>query len=286
MLTGQQKYRMKDFSSVFSRGIIQDVVKFGDCTRLNDYAAAYSRPSANSYLDFIIQAYSELKRSYRCEYVFKNELLRRLLNHYRGANTVAFSEFRVGDAIADMVLVNGESRVFEIKTEYDTPKRLEGQLCEYSKVFDKCFLVVPKEKADEYSKIVSEETGIIAVSFERGRVCMDQEYRPATKNTEIDVSVLMRTLRTPEYRNIVKSFYGYLPDVTDFEMFGACEQMMSVIPSSELSVLFKREIKKRKCYFDELRGVPIPIRQTCLALNLKPQEMEQLIENLSNPINR
>lgn len=286
MLAEQQKYRMKDFSGVFSRGIIQDVVKFNDCSRLNDYAAAYSVPSAVSYLDFMIQAYSELKKSYRCEYVFKNELLRRLLSHYRGASTVAFSEFRVGDAIADMVLVNGESRVFEIKTEYDTPKRLERQMSEYCKVFDKCYLVVPREKAEEYSHIVSEETGIIAVSYERGRVCMDQEYRPATKNTEMDASVLMRTLRTPEYKNIVKSFYGSLPDVTDFEMFEVCEQMMGNIPSSELSVLFKREIKKRKSYMDELRGVPVPIRQACLAMNLKPQEMEELIENLSNPINR
>ena len=286
MLAEQQKYRMKDFSGVFSRGIIQDVVKFNDCSRLNDYAAAYSVPSAVSYLDFIIQAYSELKKSYRCEYVFKNELLRRLLSHYRGASTVAFSEFRVGDAIADMVLVNGESRVFEIKTEYDTPKRLEHQMSEYCKVFDKCYLVVPREKAEEYSQIVSKETGIIAVSYERGRVCMDQEYRSATKNTKMDASVLMRTLRTPEYKNIVRSFYGSLPDVTDFEMFEVCERMMSNIPSSDLSVLFKREIKKRKSYMDELRSVPVPIRQACLAMNLKPQEMEQLIESLSNPINR
>jgi hypothetical protein len=69
-------------------------------------------------------------------------------------------------------------------------------------------------------------------------------------------------------------------------MFEVCEQMMGNIPSSELSVFFKREIKKRKSYMYELRGVPVPIRQACLAMNLKPQEMEHLIENLSNPINR
>ena len=239
MLAEQQKYRMKDFSGLFSRGIIQEVVKFGYCPRLNDYAAAYSAHSVVSYLDFLIQAYSELKKSYRCEYVIKNELLRRLLSHYHGSSTVTFSEFRVGDAIADMVLVNGESRVFEIKTEYDTPKRLEHQMSEYNKVFDKCYLVVPKEKAEEYSHIVSDRTGIIAVSYERGRVCIDQEYRPATKNTEMDASVLMRTLRTSEYKSIVKSFYGSLPNVTDFEMFETCKKMMCDIPSSVLSVLFK-----------------------------------------------
>ena len=76
------------------------------------------------YSDLLKKSYSVISKYYRCEYVYKNELIKLLLKKYGTRNSVYFNEFRVGNSIADMVMFNGESKAFEIKTEYDTPRRL------------------------------------------------------------------------------------------------------------------------------------------------------------------
>ena len=61
-------------------------------------------------------------------------------------------------------MFNGESKAFEIKTEYDTPRRLDKQMEDYKRFFDKCYLVVPEDRLEEYYNIVEPTTGIITMS--------------------------------------------------------------------------------------------------------------------------
>ena len=116
--------RLRDCSSAFSRSAFTDVLSYDDYSHF-DWIYSYYNFKCDTYLGLIKRAYSIIAKGYRCEYVYKNELLTQLLKVYGVKNTAYYSEFRVGESIADMAMFNGESKAFEIKTEYDSPRRLD-----------------------------------------------------------------------------------------------------------------------------------------------------------------
>lgn len=115
--------RLRSYSSIFSRSVFSDIIEYDDYTRLNILLERYnnSQKHFQTYLDYIKYAYHTIARKYRCEYVYKNEIISKLLiRKYGTKNTIALNEFRVRNSIVDFALFNGESKAFEIKTEYDT----------------------------------------------------------------------------------------------------------------------------------------------------------------------
>src|SRR5690606_12921659 len=70
--------------------------------------------------DLIAYSYNLLEQHYRHEYIYKNKLLNDyVLKYHALEDTVLLNEFRIGQSIADAVLINGTNKVFEIKTELD-----------------------------------------------------------------------------------------------------------------------------------------------------------------------
>lgn len=276
--------RLRSYSSIFSRSAFSDIIEYDDYTRINTLFNRYDskKESIPTYFDYIKYIYRILAKEYRCEYIYKNEIINKLLlKEYGTKNTIAINEFRVQNSIADFALFNGESKAFEIKTEYDTKRRLERQIHDYSKLFEKCYIVVPEESYQEYNECVSENTGIIILSRDKGRIKLE-EIKKAVVNEKIDAAVLMRSIRTAEYRNIVTEYYGELPDVSCYDMFDKCQELISQIPQQELHALFLNEIKKRNNNTQLLKSFPAEIRQIGLSMNLDQKQSEKLLEKLNN----
>ena len=116
--------------------------------------------------------------------------------------------------------------------------------------------------------------GIIVLYPERGKIKLS-EVRPAAKNV-IDSDVLIHSIRTCEYKNIIKEHFGYLPAVSCYEMFDECKKMLKEIPTDILQKLFIAEIKKRKNISGILDNIPLEIRQMCLSLNLTEKQSKVL----------
>ena len=280
--------RLRSYSSVFTRKVFSDILDYHDFSHLNWLFMTYDQhqKGIESYLDYLLYLYKYITRFYRCEYVYKNEIINQLLlKTYGTKNTIAFNEFRIGNSIVDFAMMNGESKAFEIKTQFDTSRRLFKQMDDYEKVFNKCYIVVASEDLGYYESIVKPTTGIIELYYDRGRIKLN-EYRHAVKNFELDSDVLMGCLRTQEYKNIVFSVDGYLPNVSEFKMYDACKARIKQIPSLVLNELFLNEIKKRKSVTSKLREVPKELRQMCLSLNLSEKERGDLVTQLNNLINK
>ena len=239
-------------------------------------------PSYNNF-DLIKKTYSTISKHYRCEYVYKNELIKLLLKEYGTRDTVYFSEFRVGNSIADMVMFNGESKAFEIKTEYDTPRRLDKQMEDYKRFFDKCYIVVPESKLDEYRTIVESTTGIISMKRDNGRIIL-YEVRQAQQNRRFDPDALMSCLRISEYTNITLSLGVSVDGIAGYDMFNFCYDVISNADSNLVKKLFLREVKKRKNNTSFLRKYPPVIRQMMLSLNLPEDKANKLISQYENKI--
>ena len=275
----------KSASTVFSRNAVIDVIKYNDFSQLDWVRSLCSkRNNATTYLELLDIVYRNMAKYYRCEYVYKNEIIKHLVRDFKKSDqTVVFNEFRVADSIADLAMFNGESKAFEIKTEYDSSKRLEKQMRAYRLVFDKCYVVVPEERVSDYLPSIDDTTGVMLLTYHKGRFNLSK-YREAIQNKRVDVATLIRCLRTKEYENIVSSYYGKLPDVGAAQLFTVCLEMMSNMPMAVLREMFLSEIKKRKSDLSLLKAVPRPLTQLCVALNLNDKGVSSLVNTLNTKI--
>ena len=280
--------KLRSYSSVFSRSSFTKLLQNDDYSFINAKIERYDLSKVgkniNTYYDYIHYIYRVLRKQYRNEYIYKNTFLNDLLlSKYGVKNTIAINEFRVGNSIADIVMFNGTSKAFEIKTELDTDKRLSGQLADYTNVFKKCYIITHESLTKKYLQ-EDDHIGIIEL-IERPKSVILHEVRAARENKEIDVDTLIRSIRTPEYKNIVKNHYGELPEMNSFNMFETCKGLMKQIPSDKLHYLFIEELKKRKSNTDIINSFCIELRQMCFAMNIDLNLYRQLDCKLSKKIN-
>ena len=279
--------RMRSYSSIYSSTMFSRLLKNDDYSFINSKIDNYDINKVgtkfDTYYDYIRYTYNELRKYYRNEYIYKNTIINELLlKQYGVKDSIVINEFRVGNSIADLVLFNGTSKAFEIKTELDSDKRLVGQLNDYSKIFRQNYIVIHESLIDKYLNIDS-NVGIIAL-FEQPRSLKLEEIRPAVNNVNINSDTLINSIRTPEYKNIIKNHFGELPDVNSFKMFDECKLLMREIPSSVLHNLYLDELKKRKSNTSKLKSYYKELRQITLSLNLDDKSYNQLYEKLNKPI--
>lgn len=277
--------RMRSYSSAFSRSLFTDIIKYGDCSRLDAIHDRYDgkRKKEKTYFSYLKYLYRQISINYRCEYVYKNELIELLIKKYAHSNTVIFNEFRMQKSIVDLAMFNGNSRAFEIKTEYDTTRRLIGQLVDYTRVFQLCYVVIPANMLETYEKDIPPYIGIVLMR-ESGGVLELDEARPAVENKNIDAGMMMKCLRTKEYENMVIEEFGKLPDVPYYEMYEACEEKLYDMPPDKLHQYFLKEIEKRKNNMCLLKKAPRELRQMYLQLGLSKGQIDILQTYLKNPI--
>lgn len=277
--------RMRSYSSAFSRSLFTDIIKYGDCSRLDAIHDRYDgkRKKEKTYFSYLKYLYRQISINYRCEYVYKNELIELLIKKYAHSNTIIFNEFRMQKSIVDLAMFNGNSRAFEIKTEYDTTRRLIGQLVDYTRVFQLCYVVIPANMLETYEKDIPPYIGIVLMR-ESGGVLELDEARPAVENKNIDAGMMMKCLRTKEYENMVIEEFGKLPDVPYYEMYEACEEKLYDMPPDKLHQYFLKEIEKRKNNMCLLKKAPRELRQMYLQLGLSKGQIDILQTYLNNPI--
>jgi hypothetical protein len=275
--------QLRDYSSLFLRSEISRLLN-NDHRSVNHKIERYDRclfKKDFTYLQYFKYLYKVLGKHYQNEYYFKNEFLNQWLKSELGKeDSVIFSEFRIGKAIADLAMFNGVSKVFEIKTTLDKMDRLSGQLEAYRKVFNEIYLIVPSKCVNNYLEY---DYNIGIISFDS----LENSFhliRYAHHLLKIEVSALMEVLYTHEYKEIVLSYFGFLPKMTDFTQFDICSQYIRRIPIEDLNMLFVNCIKKRMVHNLFFNKKNSEMNQVCLSLNLSKKDCELLITNLNRQI--
>ena len=277
--------QLRDYSSLFSRSQALLWLK-SDFTSINYKIERYDEKWGNSvcatYIDYLKYVYHILEMHYQNEYVFKNAFLNDWIIEEIGKdNTKIFNEFRVGNAVADLALFNGNSTVFEIKTEFDSTSRLTLQLENYHKAFNQVFIIIPEPKLSLYRKF-DKKVGII--TFNKSHTQNFEIQRVAVFNSVVDADTIMHILHTHEYKAIVKSFYGQLPAMTSFNQFRKCRDLIKEIPNHELNKNFIDQMKKREVENELSSRYYKELNQLSLALRLSKTEKDTLINNLKSPL--
>ena len=162
---------------VFTRKVISDLVQDGKSDVFDYVVKRYVEdPSGKTHGQLISEIYTRLNQQQRNEYFYMNTLLNKLLCGIHNVNTtVAFSQVRIEHSIADFVMINGEGRVYEIKSDLDNFSRLHNQLQDYFCAFNKVSVLASIHEQEKVRDVLSsfgemgEAVGIYVLS-EQGTI--------------------------------------------------------------------------------------------------------------------
>jgi len=175
------------------------------------------------FSDFLDTIYNLLFKNYQNEYIYKNIIADKLLlDRHSVEDSRMLTEFRVGKCRADVVILNGTSTVYEIKSQFDSFTRLNDQLDAYKQVFDQIYVVTSPQQAEKLQDLISEKIGILTLT-EGDTISTIRES--VSNKHNIRAEVLFDSLRKQEYLQIIKILYGTVPDVPNTQIFSECKDL-------------------------------------------------------------
>ncbi|MDQ0090885.1 hypothetical protein J2T12_004311 [Paenibacillus anaericanus] len=110
---------------------------------------------------------------------FINNVLLKTNNH------VSIFELNVGKSRLDLCKINGISTAYEIKTDLDTPRRLNQQMTDYFQVFDEVYLICSEKNLNIMLPHLQKECGVYTYNVTKTGRYIFKKYRPATNSNFI-----------------------------------------------------------------------------------------------------
>ncbi len=236
-----------------------------------------------SNLNLIKFVYQELHNNYKSEYLYKNTLINKLLlGKYSLNTTTIINEFKIGNSIADFVLFNGEAKVFEIKTELDSLDKLSKQISDYCQFANKVYVVSNSKFIDKLiSEYVDSNIGIIEYTRQN---TLRKIVSARDNESFFDHLTIFKTLRKPEYLDIVNNYFGYLPNVPNTRIFKECFALVKSIDIEEFQTLAVQKLKGRKLRCPDLlkdEKTPYELKHICYSLDMNDNEYSELYQFLN-----
>lgn len=237
---------------VFSKKVLTDLIQHKSNEVYNYVVQSLvDNPKEKTNGEIISEIYDCLAHTYRSEYYYINTLLNKLLGIHSVNTTTAFSQVKIGRHIADFVMINGEGRVYEIKTDLDNFDRLTDQLIDYFKAFSKVSVLVSEHKRDRVEELLSEmgemgdAVGIYVLTEGDTIFSKTNGREPKIYNENLEHRCIFTLLRKQEYENILMDYFNEIPKVVPVFYFKECLAQFSKIPILEAQNMLFGQLKKR-----------------------------------------
>jgi len=282
-----------DIESLRSLSQIFTPTNFDRIVRRNDIANTQARikkhisyPNSINNLEALQFIYKNLLVKYKSEYLYKNALINKLLlGKYSINTTTVINEFKIGRSIADFVLLNGEAKIFEIKTEYDSLEKLEKQLADYKQFANKVYVV---SSSKFINRLLSDykNTTIGIIEFTEKNTL--KEIHPAADNDlSFNHKAIFKTLRKQEYIDIIKEYFGKIPDVPNTKIFQESLRFAETINIVDFQKMAYQKLKERKlkCSKEFLSyKIPYELKHICYSLDMSSKEYSYLYQFLNQKL--
>ncbi len=282
-----------DIKSLQSLSQIFSPTSFNRIVRKHDFADIQAKVEkhitatySTTFLEILQFIYKEQLAHYKCEYLYKNALLNKLLlGKYSIKTTTVINEFKIGNSIADFVLLNGEAKIFEIKTEFDSLEKLDKQIEDYKKFANKVYVVTNSKFIDKLLSEYNDSTiGIIEFTHHNTL----KEHKPAIENSNsFNHTTIFKTLRQNEYLDIIKKSFNKIPDVPNTKIFKESFKLIERINIIDFQKMAFQKLKERKfkCTQEFLSDqVPYELKHICYSLNMSGKEYACLYQFLNQKI--
>lgn len=279
----------RHLASIFGPQVIKELGESGHSPFLNEVVASSSFFTESVYarpLRLLYQGvYDTLTRGPRPEYVYRNAIVtKRLISRHSLNKTTLVPEFRIGDRKADLVVLNGTSTAYEIKSDLDSFERLQGQMEQYLNVFDNVYLVVGPNTTEKALLTLPERIGVLELT-DRYTIKKIRDSQPNAE--DIDPAVLFDSLRKPEICDVVTRAAGSVPDCPNMHLRSYCKEIFYSLARRRCHNLAFDAIRRhRKPAFGTsmMRDIPHCLSAAILSSRLKPRQLARLASALDWPL--
>ena len=254
---------------------------------LGEHFSSFSPPSASKPLKHWFEFfYSLLSKEYRCEYVYKNAIATSLYLAKRHPlqDSLLTDELRSGNSRADVVILNGTSTVYEVKSEYDSFQRLEGQIADYRDVFDRIFVVTPAKKAAAVLGKVDPPIGVMVLGDDG---TLDEIREALSNKANANPAAIFDCMRQVEFCSVIKDVFGFVPDVPNSKLYRESKKLFCRLDPDHAHDLMVRKVKmrgKRKPFVDLVNDAPNSLKHACLSFSKSQALAVEIRERLKGPL--
>jgi len=280
----KKSQNLRVLSQLFSTAIFQKIVREDDFSLFHERIHKYTKVAHDrTNLDLLKSLYKTLQKQYRCEYVYKNNLVSKLIKEHCLKTTLILNELKIGTSKADLVMLNGSVRVFEIKTELDDFSKLSKQLRDYQKFADAVYIVTDEKYAKRLeSEYGQTPFGIITLDT-KNNLCTIKDA--CTDRSLFDFDTIFKILRKQEYLDLTAKNYGFIPNVPNTQIFKVCHQLLSEINIVTFQKQVLLKIKDRRLKEPALltaSQTPKELKHICNSLDFSTIEYQKLYNFLSS----
>lgn len=221
----------------------------------------------------------------RDEYVYKSAIAQKVLLGRHSLKTASMlTEVRVNGNKADVVILNGTSTVYEIKSERDNLSRLPEQLASYLQAFANVNVITSADHIDGVAKVAPKDVGILVLN-QRGQI---SEVRKAIQREErINPSILFDTLRVQEASDILTLLNIDVPKVPNTERFRTVKQLFenqNPVLLHKASVLVLKKTRAQIRLKDFVFKLPYSLQTSALSTPIRQRDQVRVIDSLKLPL--
>ncbi|MFA9375254.1 MAG: sce7726 family protein [Lachnotalea sp.] len=153
---------------------------------------------------------------YPNEICIKSSFIKQVL--MSGKKHVTIFELPVGSSRADLCKINGESIAYEIKTDLDNFTRLQKQIIDYYKIFEKVFIICSEANIENIRNLIPEKCGIYSYRQNRQKNYKFTLVRDASLGNEISSLNQIKLIRKSEFNSYftLDTSFQKRSDITDY----------------------------------------------------------------------
>lgn len=224
-------------------------------------------------------AFEILRRERRSEYVYKNDIISRIVFGRHSPRTAsAATEFQIGRSFADVVVLNGTITAYEVKTDLDSFARLESQLSDYSTLAEKVYLVTSPARAPAALSLAPGHVGVISLA-PSGRMSVRREAEARLDG--VTHAGLFRVLRSDERAQVLGLDAAARVSSSRAELLKKFEQMPVRRAHSVVTAVLRKRFQTKMV---ENQEFPASLRALAYSVPLSGPARARLETRLRTPL--
>jgi hypothetical protein len=224
------------------------------------------------------------RKAYRHEYAYKAVLTHKQLLGIHSLKTASMlTEFRVASCKADVVILNGTSTVYEVKSERDNLDRLCTQINAYQKVFARVNVITGETHLGSVIRLVPRDVGILLLN----RQFKISTIREAVNVPErVDPATIFESLQRNEAFRILRMLDIDIPELPNTQLHVALKQLFERCCPIEIHACMVKVLKETRSLLPLatlLDGVPYSLKTAVISTPIRKQDHFRLLEAIRTP---
>ena len=270
-------------SRLFSAKVIREMAMHGRSTTFSQLAResgfADSFPLNKPISSVFDEAFLISKNVlYRHEYVYKAAIVDKIFLGVHNLNTASMlTELRANNCRADVVVLNGTSTAYEIKSERDNLNKLETQISAYRSVFARVNVIAAHKHIDSILHSVPPDVGVQVLS-KRYQISTIREA--VTDPHRVSPTSIFESLQIIEAKEIAIQLGIDIPDIPNTKMHLALKELFKNLDPAEVHHEMVNVLKRTRSLRQLstlIESLPKSLRTAAMTVKLTKKDQLKLI---------